>query len=198
MSRHCHDRLGWCAAGLLMLVSGCASVPPGPSTSGAAVSLPGDYAAAQTLMEAGRFEQAVPVLESLAHKHPQHANPLVNLAIARRALQQPDAAMEAVQRALQLQPDSAEALHQLGLLERERGDFKAAADAYAQALQQRPDYALAHRNLGILLDLYLQQPAQALPHYRRYLELSATPDDAVAGWILDLERRVVARTQGGA
>ena len=44
--------------------------------------------------------------------------------------------------------------------------------AYDAALTLEPDYALAHRDIGILYDLYLQQPAQALTHYKRYLELA--------------------------
>ena len=35
------------------------------------------------------------------------------------------------------------------------------------------DYAPAHRNLGVLLDLYLGDPAAALPEMERYKALTA-------------------------
>jgi tetratricopeptide (TPR) repeat protein len=78
---------------------------------------------------------------------------------------------------------------QRGILYREQGDFQAALHAYDQALTLQPDYALAHRNIGILYDLYLQQPGQALTHYKRYLELVGEDDKTVSGWVIDLERR---------
>jgi hypothetical protein len=50
-------------------------------------------------------------------------------------------------------------------------------------------YALAHRNIGILYDLYLGQPAVALEHYKKYLELTSDPDPGVDRWVVDLSRR---------
>jgi len=88
-----------------------------------------------------------------------------------------------------LNPGNAAAFLQRGILYREKGDFQAALGAYEQALTLQPDYALAHRNIGILYDLYLQQAAQALTHYKRYLELQGNDDKTVSGWVIDLERR---------
>ena len=45
-------------------------------------------------------------------------------------------------------------------------------------------------NLGILFDLYLQDLEQALAHYRRYQELMSEENEQVAGWIVDIERRL--------
>ena len=55
-----------------------------------------------------------------------------------------------------------------------------------------PRTYLENDNLGILYDLYLQQPAAALNHYRTYLELSPQPDNEVRDWVVDLERRVTS------
>ncbi len=74
---------------------------------------------------------------------------------------------------------------------REMGDFGAALESYQQALDRSPDDALTHRNIGILYDLYLGKPGKALYHYGRYQALISTEDRAVAGWIVDLERRHV-------
>jgi hypothetical protein len=44
-------------------------------------------------------------------------------------------------------------------------------------------------NLAVLLDLYLQRPAEALQQYEAYQAKLSQPDDRVAGWIRELEIR---------
>jgi lipoprotein NlpI len=97
--------------------------------------------------------------------------------------------MKALKKAIDLNPATASAHHQLGILYREQGDFESALGAYGKSLQLDAGYALAHRNIGILYDLYLGQPALALEHYKKYLELAAEPDPSVDRWLVDLERR---------
>ena len=140
-------------------------------------------------MEAGNYPQAIPVLQDFIDKEPELAGPYLNLGIAYRQTGQLDGALEALQKAIELNPENAAAHHQVAIIHREQGRFDAALEAYSRALELAPDYALAHRNIGILYDLYLQQPALALDHYRKYLELSQQPDSRVSDWVVDLERR---------
>jgi tetratricopeptide (TPR) repeat protein len=141
-------------------------------------------------MESGDYPQAIAVLRKFIEQEPELAGPYLNLGIAYRQTGQPDAALEALQKAIELNPANAVAHHQIAIVHREQGRFDAALEAYTRALELEPDYALAHRNLGILYDLYLQQPALALNHYRTYLELSQEPDSQVRDWVVDLQRRV--------
>jgi lipoprotein NlpI len=53
-----------------------------------------------------------------------------------------------------------------------------------------PTFADAERNLAILLDLYLADPAAALPHYERYQTLTSGADTEVAGWVKELKARL--------
>jgi Flp pilus assembly protein TadD len=159
------------------------------------VKLPPEYLKAKTLMEGGYFAEAIPVLEGISSKHPEEAGPYVNMAIAYRSMGQLQEARQALERAMQKDQGSAVVYHQLGILLREQGSFQEAQDAYERSLQLNGDYALAHRNLGILYDLYLQQPQQALLHYRKYMELAEQPEPEVGRWVADLERRNA--TDGG-
>jgi hypothetical protein len=59
-----------------------------------------------------------------------------------------------------------------------------------RSVAQDPAFADAHCNLGILLDLYLDDPAAALPHYERAQLLSAEPDTRVAAWVAELRTRL--------
>lgn len=181
-----------CAA-LLVLLSACSSAPRqhGPAVAGSEPeALPAAYDQALILMESGDYPQAIAVLRKFIEQEPELAGPHLNLGIAYRQTGQPDAALEALQKAIEFNPANAVAHHQIAIVHREQGRFDAALEAYTRALELEPDYALAHRNLGILYDLYLQQPALALNHYRTYLELSQEPDSQVRDWVVDLQRRV--------
>lgn len=86
-------------------------------------------------------------------------------------------------------PDAA-ILEGLGLAERHLGRFAEAERAYGDALQAEPDRASTLLNLGVLLDLYLERPAEALPLYERYQALRTEPDPKVAQWIKEVRTRV--------
>ena len=80
--------------------------------------------------------------------------------------------------------------NQLGIAYRKAGRFADARAAYERAVAQDPAFADAHCTLGILLDLYLDDPAAALPHYERAQLLSAEPDTRVAAWVAELRTRL--------
>lgn len=182
-----------------VLLGGCTGgmMKPGAGTPPAATKLPAPYDRALGLMRAGDYPAAIPALQAFIEAQPELAGPRVNLGIAFRQTGQHDNALEALHEAVRLNPGNATAHHQLGIEYREQGQFASAQKAYQQALALDADYALAHRNIGILYDLYLQQPALALDHYRRYLELATEPDKTVNRWVVDLERRT-ARAQARA
>lgn len=87
-------------------------------------------------------------------------------------------------------PAGAPELNRLGVAAREAGRFGDARAAYEGAIAADPACADAERNLGILLDLYLGEPAAALPHYERGLALAGGADKELQGWILELQSRL--------
>ena len=141
-------------------------------------------------MADGAVTEAELELEHLILEYPGYAGPYVNLAILYRASGRPGEAAETLGRALSVDPDHPAANNELGILLRVQGEFVEAETAYRRALATDPNYSLAYYNLGILLDLYLQRPADALPNYERYQDLISEPDITVAGWIIDLRRRL--------
>ena len=78
----------------------------------------------------------------------------------------------------------------LGILERRKGEFEAALTWYRRAIEIDDAYARAHLNLGILYDIYLQDLEKALRQYQTYQALISEEDSQVAGWIVDIERRL--------
>ena len=55
-------------------------------------------------------------------------------------------------------------------------------------------YAGAYLNLGILFDIYLQDLVKALQEYEKYQSLTQQEDSQVAGWIVDIQRRIKPTT----
>ena len=102
-----------------------------------------------------------------------------------------DEAEQAFSRALEA-GGGAPALTGLGLAYRSTGRFELAEQAYRGALVADPAYGPAMLNLGVLLDLYLQQPAEALQQYQSYQSSLAEPDARVANWIREVSIRVGA------
>lgn len=80
--------------------------------------------------------------------------------------------------------------NQLGIAYRKAGRFADAQAAYERAIAADPSLADAECNLGILLDLYLDDPAAALPHYERAQSLAADSDPKVAAWLAELRTRL--------
>jgi tetratricopeptide (TPR) repeat protein len=88
-----------------------------------------------------------------------------------------DAAREAYERALEIQPDHAGALVNLGRLLHESGDVCAAEERYRLALDSDPKNATAAFNLGVALEDAGDDP-RAIGAYQRALSLDPRFADA--------------------
>ncbi len=141
-------------------------------------------------MGAGNLAAAEQAFQTLSSTYPTYAGPLLNLGILQAKAGKLEEARKTLTDAIGRNANSAAAFNQLGIVYRRLGRFTEADEAYQQALQIDPGYALAHLNLGVLCDLYLQQPQRALEAYERYLELAATPDSKVSGWVTELKTRL--------
>jgi tetratricopeptide (TPR) repeat protein len=145
-------------------------------------------------LQAGNDPAAETQLRALINDYPQHAGPMVNLALlqARRNELQP--AAELLTRATTVCEQCAQPWTELGVVQRKLGRFEAAEQSYQNAIAADDRYANAHFNLAVLYDLYLQRPELALEQFQRFRELggAATSGD-VEKWIADLQRRTQQR-----
>lgn len=142
---------------------------------------------ATAALRGGSAQEARDLLVPLTQAAPDNPIAWLNLGIAQLQLDQPEDAVAALERSTELAPQSAPAHNLLGVAYRRVGQVRAARDAYTTALRLDPDYALAHYNLAVLYDVYLQQPDDALSHYRRYETLTPNGDTEVGAWISQLE-----------
>ena len=192
---------------LLLAVGGCAVLAPAPSaTPSPAVpspqpvpARPADrpvqpelqraYDAALAALRAGQLKEAEQQLLTLTHQAPELSGPYANLGLLYRRAGRNVESIAALERAVEVNPKRAVYYNELGIGYREAGKFDKARSSYRKAIDLDPAYAAAHLNLAILYDLYLQEPKDALPHYRRYMELVPAEASTVTKWIIDLERR---------
>jgi tetratricopeptide (TPR) repeat protein len=168
---------------------GRASPPPEANLDPIPERVARSYERALAAMQSGEYGEAELELEQLVLEEPGFPGPYVNLSIIYAADGRIDDALAALEQALGIDPGFPAANNQLGRLLREQGRFEEAEAAYQRALATDPGYSIAHYNLGILLDLYLQRPAEALAHYASYQASLPEPDETVTRWIVDLERR---------
>lgn len=153
------------------------------------------YDSALAAMQAQNWLQAELELQEIIRAEPGFPGPYVNLALIYKRDGRRGEARTALEQAIAIAPGFPPANNELGLMLRENGEFDAAEAAYLRTLETDPANAVAHLNLGILLDLYLQRSSEALDHYSQYQATRIEPDQTVARWIVDLERRVQAEAR---
>jgi lipoprotein NlpI len=154
-----------------------------------------DYLQAIAALKNGDTAEALELLLRLSREAPDKPNVFTNLGLTYFQLQQAELAEKAFVQALARNADDAIAHNHLGILKRRKGQFQDALLEYQRAIDIDSDYARAYLNLGILFDLYLQDLGKALQQYRKYMELTSEENAQVAGWIVDIERRLKSTTK---
>ncbi len=148
------------------------------------------YEEAVTSLKSGKAGLALELLLKVSSDAPDKPYVFTNLGLTYLKLQKPELAEQAFQEAVKRDEDDAVAHNHLGILLRQKGEFEAARQHYQQAIKIDSGYALAHLNIGILYDIYFQDLKLALRHYQRYQALVGEENSQVAGWIVDIERRL--------
>jgi tetratricopeptide (TPR) repeat protein len=152
------------------------------------------YEEAIAALKNGAADKALKLLTRLSLDAPDKPRLFTNLGLAHFQLQQPELAEQAFLQAITRDSDDAVAHNHLGILQRRQGRFQDALQEYQRAIKINSKYAHAHLNLGILFDLYLQDLEKALQQYRKYQKLTSEENTQVAGWIVDIERRLKSTT----
>jgi tetratricopeptide (TPR) repeat protein len=153
------------------------------------------YEQALAALKSGKTKRALKLLLQISNDAPDKPYVFTNMGLAHFKLQQLDLAEQAFRQAVARNNKDAVAHNHLGILQRQKGQFNEARTHYQRALAIDSDYASAHLNLGILFDIYLQDLKQALRHYQKYQVLVSEEDTQVAGWIVDIQRRLKSTTK---
>jgi tetratricopeptide (TPR) repeat protein len=133
--------------------------------------------------------------QAIQEPEPVQTNPELAKSFAREgqlALEQGrrSAAVEAWQKAVELDPGNAVVVNNLALVMKDQHRFAEAAKLLETGISSSPEVAELHYNLAVIAELYLLDLDKALIHYNRYRALTEEDDTLVTGWIADLERRL--------
>jgi tetratricopeptide (TPR) repeat protein len=189
----------------VLLLNACAA--PGPSRPPARIEIQEDvgftitedapisgdvrteYEEALVLLEQGRLEEGIGLLEIVAEAAPLLTAPRIDLAIAQHRAGNLEDAEKNLLQSLELNPQHPVAHNELGIIYRKSGRFADARSSYEAALAVYPGYHYARRNLAILCDLYLVDPDCALENYEAYMATVPSDDEATM-WLADLRNRI--------
>lgn len=182
----------------ILLSTACSSTPSrqqelseGPTEVNGEISVSAAekhlYRQAITALNAGQLDEAESLLRTFSEQKPQFAGPLANLGLVYYKKGNKELAAETLNRALEKNSKQAHALNLLGEIAYEEGQASKAEDYYKRALAIKDDYANAHYNLALVYDIYFQDVARAVVHYRRYMELTNFDDKDTANWLEQLE-----------
>lgn len=139
--------------------------------------------------ESDAVEKASQHWQALAEQFPEYPGVWTNLALTQLHLKQYEASHNSLTKALTINPEFCPGFKLKGLVERELGKFTDAETSYLAALKCDPKDPDIPYNLGILYDLYLHDLPKALVQYEMAQQLLKEPDETLAIWIPDLQRR---------
>lgn len=145
------------------------------------------FKASLELMRTKKTAEAEAAFLKLAQDFPDFTGPQMNLGILYAKSNRLQIAISAFNKAATANPQNAAAFNWLGIAYRESGNYPMAQQAYEKALAAKSNYPAVHLNLGILLDEYMKRPADAIPHYRQYLQQYGKEDLRVLAWIAEIE-----------
>lgn len=119
---------------------------------------------------AGRFDEALPLLQSAHKLNPENPATLLRLGAVCRHAGDNSANIGFLQKAVAIAPEYAEAHLNLGVACAELGDLDGAIRSYQRAIEVKPDFTEAHYNLG---NVYNAQgkTADAISCYHQALAL---------------------------
>ena len=187
--------------GVLLFVglSGCSPMQPKPVIvdtqaqveAALPLKLEQQFTEALALLRDKEFKQAEQLLLVITTKYPAYAGPWSNLAIAQLSLQQFDASLLSIDKALSVDGKFCPSLSLKGVVLRELGRFAEAKTVYLHAIECDPSDVMSLYNLGVLSDLYLHDEVSALFYYQSYLVAQSEGEDTtVESWVIALKRRV--------
>ncbi|MDR1375178.1 MAG: tetratricopeptide repeat protein [Treponema sp.] len=105
-----------------------------------------------TLAKAGKFSGAEDEFTTLLAGNPRDVEALNNLAVIYRRQDRLQDALDALMKAIDIDPTRAEFHYNLGNIHKQMGNLKAASMTYAKVVELDPAYVHAYNNLGTIYD----------------------------------------------
>ncbi len=127
------------------------------------------------LVNAGKFEQGIVILNETLQKYPNQKDVLLQLGIAHRKAKSYLQSEQIYQQALQFYPECLECMNNLAVTVMMNGNVERSIALLDVVSQKKPDYPEGHFNLAVAYEK-TGQIKNAVASYQRYLQLVASND----------------------
>ena len=117
-------------------------------------------------------------LEQFANQAPKNVDTWIALGNALMDSHRYGEAVNAYQKALELNPRNVDVRVDMGTCLKNSGNPQKAIEEYKKALKINPNHVNAHRNMGVVLAFDLHDKKGAAREFEKYLELSPHAPDA--------------------
>ncbi len=127
------------------------------------------------LVNAGKFEQAIVILNETLHKYPNQYDVLLQLGIAHRKAKSYLQSEQVYKQSLQLYPDCIECMNNLAVTVMMNGNVERSIALLTVVNQKKPDYPEGYFNMAVVYEK-MGQIKNAVNSYQRYLQLVSSND----------------------
>ena len=153
------------------------------------------YQQAVQMLASGNLKDSEAQLLVLTTRYPNLSGPYANLGLLYAQKKQWMQSERYLKLAIDKNPKNVKAMNVLANNFRQQGKFDQAKNWYLKAIAANPAFSDTFKNYGILLDVYMGEFKLAIQYYEQYQALQAKPDNQVAGWLVDINRRLAKEQQ---
>jgi cytochrome c-type biogenesis protein CcmH/NrfG len=149
-----------------MGVAGTPGMPPSGAPAGAP-PMPGD-----------NFQARIAQMQQVVARDPKNVEAWIQLGNDYFDTRQPQKAIEAYARALELRPNNPNVLTDQGVMYREVGQFEKASANFRKANQVDPKHVQSLFNLGVVYFNDLKQPKNAIETWNKVIQIAPQSEQA--------------------
>jgi tetratricopeptide (TPR) repeat protein len=171
------------AAGLVIGIfigyqAGSSNPPPGMAGMGAPQNLPPGMPPGGVPQPGDNFQARITQMQQVVARDPKNVEAWVQLGNDYFDTRQPQKAIDAYDRALELRPNDANVLTDQGVMYRDLGQFEKALANFRRANQVDPKHVQSLYNLGVVYLNDLKQPKKAIEAWNRVIQIAPQSEQA--------------------
>jgi cytochrome c-type biogenesis protein CcmH/NrfG len=148
--------------------------PAGPGGMGGFAGVPGGPPSAPV----DNFQARIVQMQQVVARDPKNVEAWVQLGNDYFDTRQPQKAIDAYARALELRPNSANVLTDQGVMYRDIGQFQKAIANFEKASQVDPKHVQSLYNMGVVYLNDLRQPKKAIEAWTRVIQIAPQSEQA--------------------
>ena len=152
--------------------SATGSSPPPPTAAAPMPQMPPPVAG-------DNYQARIAQHQAIVARDPKNVGAWIQLGNDYFDTRQPQKAVEAYARALELQPGNPNVLTDQGVMYRDLGQFEKAIENFQKASQADPKHPQSLFNMGIVYANDVNQPQKALEAWRRVIEIAPQSQQAL-------------------